>query len=161
MAVACAWACVSLTLAALGTGAFVDAIERRIPNACVVIVALCALVQLALHASGLLVSTSFSGLAPDGSRLLSAAGVLGVLLAAEALWRAMRGRHGIGLGDVKLLSALALWLGPGIVAVLFLASLAGCAVSLARGQRTFAFGPYIALAGGACLMLRLFAQLPW
>ncbi len=86
-----------------------------------------------------------------------AAGLVAALLTfliLEGLRRGflrLRGRGGLGGGDVKLLTALALWLGPLTPLALALASLLGLlqvAVLRPKDGR-IAFGPPIALAGFA------------
>jgi leader peptidase (prepilin peptidase)/N-methyltransferase len=82
------------------------------------------------------------------------AGGLGFALIAW-LYRRLRGREGLGLGDAKLLAAGGAWLGwQALPSVVTLAALAALAVALA-GARTggkiaattrIAFGPYLALA---------------
>jgi leader peptidase (prepilin peptidase)/N-methyltransferase len=71
------------------------------------------------------------------------------------LYRRMRGRHGLGLGDAKLLAAAGAWLGwaalPSVVVIaavlalaLALAQALGCAKLALTGK--LAFGPHLALA---------------
>ena len=62
------------------------------------------------------------------------------------LWR--RGESGLGVGDVKLVAALALWLGPLTPFALALASLAGLAwfAAFRPAAKRLAFGPFIAAA---------------
>lgn len=76
------------------------------------------------------------------------------ILAINWLYLHVRGRHGIGIGDAKLLAAGAIWLGgTGIVNGIFWACLTGFAHCLAktgfksRLSRTtkIPFGPHIAL----------------
>jgi len=80
--------------------------------------------------------------------------------AMNQCYAAVRKQQGLGGGDMKLLAALGAWFGwqalPGIV---LLASVAGLAASFAmiaagRWKRTtrIPFGPYLALAGWACLL---------
>jgi leader peptidase (prepilin peptidase)/N-methyltransferase len=91
---------------------------------------------------------------PD--RFLGAAAAGGVLLALLLGYRAIRGREGLGLGDVKLGAALGAWLSPVLLPPLFLlASLGGLAVAAFRrgsgpvggGDRPVPFGTCLALAG--------------
>lgn len=140
-----------------------DARDRRIPNALVLVLALSALVQMGTQApfggaAGASVLAFWLG--PAGARLAWAAGVIVVAGGAELVARNLRGgRHSLGLGDVKLLAAEALWLGEGVLFALALACVSAALVEgLLRRRRAFAFGPYIALASGACLVMRcLFA----
>jgi leader peptidase (prepilin peptidase)/N-methyltransferase len=78
-------------------------------------------------------------------------GLLGLLAAA---FRRLRGREGLGLGDVKLVSAAGLWIGwQGVPMLLSIASLAALAAIAARAvlQEEFdraalmPFGPFLAL----------------
>jgi leader peptidase (prepilin peptidase) / N-methyltransferase len=76
------------------------------------------------------------------------------LFAVSWLYRQIRGRDGLGLGDAKLLAAGGAWLGwqalPGILAI---AGVAGLIVAIVAQNghgfdryRVVAFGPYLALA---------------
>jgi leader peptidase (prepilin peptidase)/N-methyltransferase len=86
---------------------------------------------------------------------LIAAGVTALsLIALRILFQRLRGDPGLGLGDVKLLGALALWLGAATPWAIVLAALAGLAWHGVRGSSggRIAFGPFIAagalVAGG-------------
>ena len=71
------------------------------------------------------------------------------------LYRALKGRDGLGMGDAKLLAALGAWLGwqalPGIVLLSALSGLLGGVIWLywqKRGRaHAFPFGPFLAFAG--------------
>jgi leader peptidase (prepilin peptidase)/N-methyltransferase len=78
-----------------------------------------------------------------------AAGAVAVLLAVRALVRRPGGEPGLGLGDVKLAGALALWLGPATPWMILLAAFVGLAFqALTRpADGRLPFGP--ALAAGA------------
>ena len=88
--------------------------------------------------------------------------LIGVLLGAglSALaalaYHKIRGASGLGMGDIKLLGTLGLWLGPLVLLALFMGSLVGAVFGLAtqRGgewqQRRIPFGPY--LAAGAIVV---------
>lgn len=74
------------------------------------------------------------------------------LLLALAYERA-RGRQGFGMGDVKLLGAIGLFIGPYAVLVLFLGSVLGSLVGIASALRSgggfgerVPFGPFLAMA---------------
>ncbi len=72
-----------------------------------------------------------------------------LLYGLRALGARLRGRVPLGLGDVKLAAALALWLGPATplaIAAASLAGLVGMAIERPADGR-LAFGPYLALAG--------------
>ena len=73
-----------------------------------------------------------------GSRLVAVLAAAAVLLAVRAIYRAVRRREGLGLGDVKLLAMIAAFLGfaPALLS-LFVGVVAGSAyavVLLARGR---------------------------
>lgn len=88
----------AVLIALLAAAAVVDVRERRLPNALALALAVAAAV-CALGAGG-----SVRLLAHVG-----AAAALVVLLAGiELVWRRCRGRAGQGMGDVKLVGALAL-----------------------------------------------------
>jgi len=67
------------------------------------------------------------------------------------VYRLIRGRSGFGMGDVKLLGALGIFLGPYVLLTFFLASLLGAlgGAILGRGrelsERRIPFGPWLAL----------------
>ena len=86
------------------------------------------------------------------------AAVLGVMAGYGVLWivqrtyRLVRGREGLGSGDLKLTAMLGAWLGwPALPSVVFLASLGGVAAGLVK-RGPFAFGPWLALAGWLALL---------
>jgi leader peptidase (prepilin peptidase)/N-methyltransferase len=77
------------------------------------------------------------------------------LAAVAALYRALRGREGLGGGDAKLLAASGAWLGaaalPEVILLAALAALASAALLRAAGVRlgrhsAMPFGPFLALA---------------
>jgi leader peptidase (prepilin peptidase)/N-methyltransferase len=91
-----------------------------------------------------------------------AAAVVGMLLgvgvsaAIAGLYGAVRNRSGLGMGDVKLLGALGLFLGPYVLVALFFGSLLGIVAGIAvasKGSRLadtkIPFGPW--LSAGAVL----------
>lgn len=102
------------------------------------------------------------GLAAAWSGLLPELGLLDALLGAAAgyvalagiawLYRRLRGREGLGLGDAKLLAAAGAWLGPAALPwVILLAAPMGLVLALARrtplrGDSAVPFGPPLALA---------------
>lgn len=116
-------------------GAVVDARSRRLPDG---LTAIAALLCLGLAAQ--------SGSAPLG---IAAGGVAFVVL--EAVRRGFlrfKRQPGLGFGDVKLIAALALWLGLATPWALVAASLSGLAAFavLRPADGRLAFGP--AIAGG-------------
>jgi leader peptidase (prepilin peptidase)/N-methyltransferase len=105
--------------------------------------------------STLVVAAGGAGLAAatGAERLLIGLGAsliaTGVLLAVRAVARTRRGEPGLGLGDVKLVAALALWVGLATPWMLLGAALLGLMTIKVRGTRDgkIAFGPMIAAAG--------------
>lgn len=84
--------------------------------------------------------------------------VLGFLALAAIGWlyRRLRGRAGLGLGDAKLLAGLGAWVAAsGLASVVFLAALSGLTLVLLRrlgrapldGGDRIAFGPHLCLGG--------------
>ncbi len=70
--------------------------------------------------------------APFPDRLIGAAIGYGALFAIATLYRRLRGRDGLGLGDAKLLGAIGAWLGWQLLPlVLLVASVAGLVWALA------------------------------
>lgn len=125
-----------------------DLRERRIPNLWVLVLGLGGLLQM-------LVFTSVFDWLPSGLERLGCA-VLVLLggLGLELIWRRLhQGAHGVGLGDIKLASALALWLGWGVIPMVGFACAGALALELPRKRTTFAFGPYIAAASVVCLVV--------
>lgn len=126
--------------------AVTDARERMISNAACVGVAVSGLVFGLVRARmGLLPAF------PPLTRCLAAA--LSELAAGTLLelgYRRLSGRVGMGLGDVKFLSAWGCLIGAWNLVGFALACLAGALFSLVRGERTFALGPW--LAGSFCLV---------
>ena len=80
----------------------------------------------------------------------------GAFWALNVLFRAWRGRDGIGMGDAKLAAALGAWIGwTGLPFAALIASALGLAFVAGRrvagremgAQDALAFGPFLALAG--------------
>ena len=114
-----------------------DAKTRRLPDALTL--------AAALICAGLALVRGLPHLA------LNAAVAMAAILVLEALRRLFgraKGEAGLGFGDVKLIAALALWLGALTPWMVTLASVAGlAAVALWRpAERRIAFGPFIAAA---------------
>jgi leader peptidase (prepilin peptidase)/N-methyltransferase len=89
------------------------------------------------------------------SHVIGAAAGFAVLAGVAWLYRRLRGRDGLGMGDAKLFAALGAWTGwQGLPEVLLIASLAGLLFVLVRSRNTpleatsrIAFGPFLALGG--------------
>lgn len=134
-----------------------DARSRRIPNASVALMAACALAQGALAAAGV---PALAWLGPLPERALWAIGALALGASCELLLRRARGgARSVGMGDVKLAAAEALWLGPGLLASLVLACASALLVESAwRRRRVFPLGPHIAWASVACLLMEALSR---
>jgi leader peptidase (prepilin peptidase)/N-methyltransferase len=88
-------------------------------------------------------------------RLLAMVGAAGVILLIRWLYKALRGREGLGLGDAKLMAMIAAFLGfwPAVLSLLL--GVVSCAVYalvlIVRGRATAAtrlpLGTFIALGG--------------
>jgi leader peptidase (prepilin peptidase) / N-methyltransferase len=117
--------------------AVVDARTRTLPDVLVGVVALSA----AVLAVGRGEAAVMEGVV---SLVASAVTLLSVRWASQA-WR---GQAGLGLGDVKLVGALALWLGAATPSMVVVAAVLGLAAFGVRGRADgrIAFGPMIALA---------------
>lgn len=122
---------------ALLASSVVDAKTRRLPDVLTVIVAAMGVVLSALRSWDALMT-----------------GVIVALVAFALLegvrrgFRSLTGRAGLGFGDVKLIAALALWLGlvtPWAVCLSALIGLGGAVLRRDADER-LAFGPYIAVA---------------
>lgn len=119
------------------------------------------LVSLPLVAAGLL--AAWLGLSPP-SPLGSLAGALlglGGLATIAELYRRLRGREGLGMGDAKLLAAAGAWLGPEpLPLVLLVGAIGALAAAIATGawrrpSEPVPFGPWLALGFWAVLALEL------
>lgn len=102
---------------------------------------------------------------PVATALAGVASSAGIALAIALLYEVVRKRQGFGMGDVKLLAAIGVFLGPYGVMVLFVGSVLGAVVGVwqtARGSGGLAakipFGPF--LAAGA-VMVTAFGPAAW
>ncbi len=96
------------------------------------------------------------GAGGPADRLLGAAVGGGGFLAIALLYRALRGRDGLGLGDAKLMAAIGSWLSVAMLApLLLLSALAGLAYAAVRARRT-GLGAADPVPFGACLALAAF-----
>ena len=146
-----------LTCAFLGVllwAAVSDARTRRIPNASV---AALALLELAGNMTPLL-GMDLPYVQGLKSCAVVALGVTAAFLAFEAIWRAVSGRGaGLGMGDIKLIGAAALTLGAWILPCVVVACVLASVVETLRGNKAFAFGPYLCTTFAVCfLYLALF-----
>ena len=122
--------------------AFIDLERRLLPDA----------ITLPMLWAGIGFNLAGGSLATLEDAVLGAMAGYGVLWLVQRAYRLLRGREGLGSGDLKLTAMLGAWLGwetlPGIV---FLASLGGIGAGLVK-RGPFAFGPWLALAGWLTLV---------
>ncbi|MEM8937010.1 MAG: prepilin peptidase [Pseudomonadota bacterium] len=139
----------SLFLWALIALAVIDSETGFLPDA----------LTLPLCAAGLAVN-AFGGFAPIQDALIGAIIGFGAFWAISAVYRVLRGREGLGLGDAKLLAACGAWLGWAALApIIFVGSLAALIGVAVHGivdrrvdaQAPIAFGP--ALAAAAAIVM--------
>lgn len=88
----------------------------------------------------------------------------GVALAVHHGFKWLRGRDGLGLGDVKFFAVAGLWLGPfGLPAFMIVSGVTGVAFALLwrrlGGGREFPFGPALALGLFLCLLFPALTRL--
>jgi leader peptidase (prepilin peptidase)/N-methyltransferase len=146
----------------------IDLATRRLPNTLVGALAAIGLAGAMVSQFGgppvvplVALPSSGSAASPIVFALLgtiAGAGSSGLLAGAYAL---VRGRAGLGMGDVKLLGAVGLFTGPYVLLALVLGSVAGAIVGVVGAKREGAevssfslpFGPF--LAGGSVLAVLL------
>lgn len=134
-----------------------DARTLRIPD----------FLSLPLVAAGLAAAWAVSRL-PLLDHLIGAVCGYLILFLVAFLYRRVRGREGLGLGDAKLLAAGGAWLGwAALPSVVLAASFTGLGhalvlVALKRGQgrRELPFGPHIAFAILLIWLIGPFAEAP-
>jgi len=102
---------------------------------------------------------ALAGRGDPGRALTGAALGAGLVLAVSGAWRLLRGMWGMGFGDVMLMGAVGMFLGPwGVPAVLFGGALLGTLWVLAAGRGRLAgtaklpFGTFLAAAAAVWLL---------
>ena len=147
---------------------FIDLDTMRLPNPLVALLAVIGAVGVAISQ---LAGVSAVPLL-RGTGVLSqpwafaAAGLFlggAVPLAISAAYSAIRGKAGLGMGDVKLLAAMGIYLGPYVVMALMFGSILGALGALALPReggmrRKVPFGPF--LSAGAIGVV-IFGPLVW
>jgi leader peptidase (prepilin peptidase)/N-methyltransferase len=124
-----------------------DLRERRIPNR----------VLIAAVAAGLpLLTLADPGTLPErlGASLAAGGAFLGIALARPGAF---------GLGDVKLIGTIGLFLGEAVLGAVLIALLAGSVLGAAlfarqgraAAKHTIPFGPFLALGGLAALLVQI------
>ena len=123
-------------------------------------------ITLPLAGAGLALGIGFDP--PLLDRLIGAAAGYGGLAGIAAIYRAVRGREGLGGGDPKLFGAIGAWLGwtalPFVLMLGALVGLASVVVARARGREVTAathlpFGAPLAVAGWAIWLAEPVARL--
>ncbi|MFN3806522.1 prepilin peptidase [Asticcacaulis sp.] len=123
----------------------IDIKTLKLPNALVFCVLVCSALLSALRGEAL-------------TSLLWAAGVFIVLKALQAILQRRSGVKSLGEGDIKLLAALAMWLGPALVYASSLACMGALLfIVLGKHKGRLPFGPFIALGG---FIIGLFVESP-
>ncbi|MDF1542593.1 MAG: prepilin peptidase [Anaerosomatales bacterium] len=135
---------------------FIDLDTMRLPNPIVAVLAVLGLIGATVSQFASVQWVPLTG--AQASPLLVA--LLGAVLGAglsggiAALYAGVRGRSGFGMGDVKLLGAMGLFLGPYVLLSLFIGSLFGAVVGIITAARSgnglgtkIPFGPFLALGG--------------
>lgn len=140
---------------ALLTLAVLDAEHFWLPDA----------ITLPLLGAGLALGISFDP--PFTERLIGAAAGYAVLAGIGALYRALRGRVGLGGGDPKLFGAIGAWLGwqalPFVLVVASIAALVSVSVAAMRGRTVTAttrlpFGAPLCVAAWAIWLVEPVAR---
>ena len=136
--------------------AFIDWDTFRLPNPLVLALFLCGLVSTAAVA---VLSPGASGVCtPTAAGLGVLAGFLSLFAVRQLSRWWLKGQEGLGLGDVKLMAAVGLYLGwERTLLAIFLACVAGLVLAVPvqrlKGSREIPFGPWLALGS----LLALFA----
>jgi leader peptidase (prepilin peptidase)/N-methyltransferase len=135
-------------LTVLGWITWRDLVDMHIPDSANLLLGLCGLTTTWALSPALLPQHAAAALVAGG----------GLFLISELYYR-LRGRDGLGLGDVKLVTAGALWIGPDIAIALVVATGTALCLGLVRlmrdrgsWSRPLPLGPFIALG---ILTLRL------
>jgi len=133
----------------------IDIDHFRLPNPLVAALGVVGVVGVAVAAVGRVPALPLVG-AGEGTSALVSAG-LGLLIGAglpllvAAIYSAIRRRRGLGMGDVKLLGVMGLYLGPYVVGALMIGSLAGAVYGIAAGRgegalkKKIPFGPFLSV----------------
>ncbi|MBN2404720.1 MAG: prepilin peptidase [Coriobacteriia bacterium] len=148
---------------------FIDIDHKRLPNGIVALLGVAGLVGIGASSLSGVNLLPLVALSAGSSPLASAAlGVLlggGLSLAISVAYGALRGSVGLGMGDVKLLAVLGLFLGPYVLMTFMIGSMIGAVYGLTTSHRAaegisqrIPFGPF--LASGA-VITALFGPAAW
>jgi leader peptidase (prepilin peptidase)/N-methyltransferase len=138
-------AATAILFASLALAAWIDFSSLRLPD----------WITLPLVAGGLVITCATGGKSEALSHLAGAAGGFFLFWGIAKIYRLLRKRDGLGLGDAKLLAAAGAWLGPELLAPVILASsLFGIAYVGARylcgittaPDTAIPFGPFISVS---------------
>ncbi len=147
-----------------------DAETLRLPDSFTLPGTVLGLLQTAVPGHGLAQALDFARLAPfpvfrlapTAASLLAAGGGAALLLGIRQLYRRLRGREGMGLGDVKLAAMLGAWLGiAGLLLALALGifSAAGAGILLlakhrgSAGKHALPFGSFLCFGAALTVFL--------
>ena len=133
--------------AAMAAAAAIDLRTQRLPDPLTLVAAVCA--------AALAARRGMDGLLEGVAAAVIAMVILGLM---RAVFQRLRGDPSLGLGDVKLIAALALWLGALTPLMVAIAALLGLLAQAASRQRRgrIAFGPMLAASGwGLGLLLEI------
>lgn len=142
----------------------IDIDTRRLPTPLVAVVggaglAAAVAAQLTGLPFGPLIGIAATGWLshPLAASLVGFAAGAGTSIAIALLYRAVRGRDGLGFGDVRLLGAMGLVLGPFVLLAYALGNIIGVLVSVPHmllstsegplSSRSIPFGPFLAVGG--------------
>jgi leader peptidase (prepilin peptidase)/N-methyltransferase len=152
---------------------FIDLDTYRLPNPIVGVLAVVgilapAMSQLTGAAAGPLVGTAADGVfsSPLLAAVAGCALGAGVSAAIAGLYAAVRGRTGLGAGDVKLLGGIGLFTGPYVLMALGVGSIVGSIVGIVAAARSrepaathrVPFGPFLAVG---CVVTVLWGPALW
>ena len=153
----------------------VDLDTRRLPTPLVAVIGVAGLLaavaaQLTGQPFGPLIGVASSGwfAQPLVSAAVGFAAGAGTSLAIALVYRAIRGKDGLGFGDVRLLGAMGLVLGPFVLLAYALGNVIGVLVAVPQmlltrqggplSARSIPFGPFLALGG---VITALWGPLVW
>jgi leader peptidase (prepilin peptidase)/N-methyltransferase len=121
---------------------FIDLDLHRLPNTLVGLLAFIGIAGLLVSQFAGVTAMPLIGRTPAGwlsqpfvAGLVGAALGAGLSLLIAALYGLVRGKQGMGMGDVKLLGAIGLFLGPFVVLAFFVGTLLGLVPALASARR--------------------------
>lgn len=150
---------------ALSWLSWVDIRIRRLPTRVVRAYAACAAsfsLAMSLRAGGSLGTVLVMASGRMLSGLVPVLLLCAVALAADAISRRRGGGEAlVGGGDIRLMCAVSLQLGTGALLAIAIACMAGIAASLATRERTFPFGPCLALPATAIALVQLLLTVQW